>query len=137
MIIKNHYIFFFKTKHLYSINYKVIHGDNMEIKDITQKTSNSEKLSLLSKLAVELSDVTTLSQSVYIGTYNNEALYLNINEPNIYYKYLGFHITLKEGDNGDIMLNDEGLRNLHFLILRIDNHNKKENDFINKLREIL
>lgn len=137
--MSNYILYFFKTKHLYSIKYKVIYGDKMEIKDIVQKTNDSEKFSLLSKLAVKLSECTTLSKSVYIGTYNNDnPLYLSINEPNIYYKYLGFHIILKDGnDVGNIMLNSEGLRNLNFLLVAINNHNEKENEFVNKLKEIL
>lgn len=109
----------------------------MEIKDITEKMDNNTKIVLLKKLAVELSNKTTLSDSIFLGTYNDNGLYMNINEPNIYYKYLGYHIDIKENDNGNVFIDNEGLENLNFLIIRINNYNKKENKFFNDLKEIL
>lgn len=109
----------------------------MEIKDITKKMNNNDKILLLKKLAVELSDKTSFSDSVYIGTYNDNSLYISINEPNIFYKYLGYKIIINDDDNGNVIISNEGLDNLKFLIIRIDKYNQKENDFFKKLKEIL
>lgn len=109
----------------------------MEIKDITKNMDNNTKIVLLKKLAVELSDKTSFSDSIYIGSYNDNGLYLSINEPNIFYRYLGYKIIINDDDNGNVIIDDDGLDNLKFLVIRINKYNQKENDFFKKLKEIL
>lgn len=111
----------------------------------TQKKaySNTSKVEILNKLAVKLSDLTDLATEIYIGTVSDNdkdfSLYLPINrkENRVYFKSnwdLDLENNLK---NKEITITDEGIRNLHFLILKIDEHNKKQNEIFLKISQII
>ena len=118
----------------------------MEIKEISnlQKKaySTKSKVEILNKFASKLSDVTDLATEIYIGTvYNGKefSLYLPINmkENRTYFKSnwdLDLENNLK---NKEITITDEGIRNLHFLILKIDKHNKTQNEIFLKMSQII
>ena len=119
----------------------------MEIKEINnlQKKaySNTSKVEILNKFASKLSDLTDLATEIYIGTVSDSckelALYLPINkkENRVYFKSnwdLDLENNLKDKE---ITITDEGIRNLHFLILEIDNHNKKQNEIFLKISQII
>lgn len=120
---------------------------NMEIKEINdlQKKaySNTSKVEILNKFASKLSDLTDLATEIYIGTvsdsYKELALYLPINkkENRVYFKS-NWDLDLKNNlKDKEITITDEGIRNLHFLILEIDNHNKKQNEIFLKISQII
>ncbi len=111
----------------------------------TQKKaySNTSKVEILNKLAVKLSDLTDLATEIYIGTVsdNNKefSLYLPINmkENRVYFKSK-FQLDLENNlKNKQITITDEGIRNLHFLILKIDKHNKTQNEIFLKISQII
>lgn len=105
--------------------------------------SNTSKVEILNKLAVKLSDLTDLATEIHIGTVSNNdkefSLYLPINmkESRVYFKSnwdLDLESNLKDKE---ITITDEGLRNLHFLILKIDKHNKTQNEIFLKISQII
>ena len=119
----------------------------MEIKEVSnlQKKaySNTSKVELLNNLASKLSDLTDLSTEIYIGTVSNNqkkfGLYLPINmkENRVYFKS-NWNLDLENNiKNKEITITDEGIRNLHFLILEIDKHNKKQNEIFLKISQII
>ena len=119
----------------------------MEIKEISnlQKKaySNTSKIKILNELASKLSDLTDLATEIYIGIVSNNyeelALYLPINmkENRTYFKS-NWDLDLEDNlKNKKITITDEGIRNLHFLILEIDNHNKKQNEIFLKISQII
>ena len=111
----------------------------------TQKKaySNTSKVEILNKLSVKLSDLTDLTTEIYIGIVSDNdkefSLYLPINmkENRVYFKSnwdLDLENNLK---NKEITITDEGIRNLHFLILKIDKHNKTQNEIFLKISQII
>ena len=119
----------------------------MEIKEISnlQKKaySTKSKVEILNKFASKLSDVTDLATEIYIGTVsdNNKefSLYLPINmkESRVYFKSK-FQLDLENNlKDKKITITDEGVRNLHFLILEIDKHNKTQNEIFLKMSQII
>ena len=119
----------------------------MEIKEISnlQKKaySTKSKVEILNKFASKLSDVTDLATEIYIGTVsdNNKesSLYLPINmkESRVYFKSK-FQLDLENNlKDKKITITDEGIRNLHFLILEIDKHNKTQNEIFLKMSQII
>ena len=120
---------------------------NMEIKEISnlqrKAYSNTSKIKILNELASKLSDVTDLATEIYIGTVsdNNKefSLYLPINmkESRVYFKSK-FQLDLENNlKDKKITITDEGIRNLHFLILEIDKHNKTQNEIFLKMSQII
>lgn len=115
-----------------------------EMNDIQKKAySNTSKVKTLNKLASKLSDLTDLATEIYIGIVCDKckelALYLPINrkENRVYFKSnwdLDLENNLK---NKEITITDEGIRNLHFLILKIDKHNKTQNEIFLKMSQII
>ena len=119
----------------------------MEIKEISnlQKKaySTKSKVEILNKFASKLSDVTDLATEIYIGTVSDNgkefSLYLPINmkENRTYFKSnwdLDLENNLK---NKEITITDEGIRNLYFLILKINKHNKTQNEIFLKISQII
>lgn len=105
--------------------------------------SNTSKVEILNKLAVKLSDLTDLATEIYIGTVSDNdkefSLYLpiNMNENRVYFKSK-FQLDLENNlKNKQITITDEGIRNLHFLILKIDEHNKAQNEIFLKISQII
>lgn len=105
--------------------------------------SNTSKIKILNEVASKLSDLTDLATEIYIGIVSNNyeefSLYLPINmkENRTYFKSnwdLDLENNLK---NKKITITDEGIRNLHFLILEIDNHNKTQNEIFLKMSQII
>lgn len=118
--------------------------ESVTISNIQKKAySNTSKVEILNKLAVKLSDLTDLATEIYIGTVSDNdkefSLYLPINmkENRVYFKSnwdLDLENNLK---NKQITITDEGIRNLHFLILKIDKHNKTQNEIFLKISQII
>ena len=105
--------------------------------------SNTSKVEILNKFASKLSDVTDLATEIYIGTVSDDdkefALYLPINmkENRVYFKSK-FQLDLENNlKNKQITITDEGIRNLHFLIVKIDKHNKTQNEIFLKMSQII
>ena len=105
--------------------------------------STKAKVEILNNVASKLSDLTDLATEIYIGTVSDNgkefSLYLPINmkENRVYFKSnwdLDLENNLK---NKEITITDEGIRNLHFLILKIDKHNKKQNEIFLKISQII
>ena len=105
--------------------------------------STTAKVEILNNFASQLSNLTDLATEIYIGTVsdNNKefSLYLPINmkENRVYFKSnwdLDLENNLKDKQ---ITITDEGIRNLHFLILKIDKHNKKQNEIFLKMSQII
>lgn len=105
--------------------------------------SNTSKVEILNNFANQLSNLTDLATEIYIGTVSDNdkdfSLYLPINrkENRVYFKSnwdLDLENNLK---NKQITITDEGLRNLYFLILKIDKHNKTQNEIFLKISQII
>lgn len=105
--------------------------------------SNTSKIEILNEFANKLSDLTDLATEIYIGIVCDKckelALYLPINrkENRVYFKSnwdLDLENNLKDKE---ITITDEGIRNLHFLILKIDKHNKTQNEIFLKISQII
>ena len=118
--------------------------ESVTISNIQKKAySNTSKVEILNKLAIKLSDLTDLATEIYIGTVSNNykefALYLPINmkESRVYFKS-NWNLDLENNlADKEITITDEGLRNLHFLILKIDKHNEKQNEVFLKLSQMV
>ena len=105
--------------------------------------STTAKVELLNNLASQLSNLTDLATEIYIGTVSDNdkefSLYLpiNMNENRVYFKSK-FQLDLENNlKNKQITITDEGIRNLHFLILKIDEHNKTQNEIFLKISQII
>ena len=105
--------------------------------------STTAKVELLNNLANQLSNLTDLATEIYIGTVSDNdkefSLYLpiNMNENRVYFKSK-FQLDLENNlKNKQITITDEGIRNLHFLILKIDKHNKTQNEIFLKISQII
>ena len=105
--------------------------------------STRAKVEILNNFASQLSNLTDLATEIYIGTVSDNgkefSLYLPINmkENRTYFKSnwdLDLENNLK---NKEITITDEGIRNLHFLILKIDKHNKTQNEIFLKISQII
>lgn len=105
--------------------------------------SNTSKIEILNEFANKLSDLTDLATEIYIGTVSDNdkefPLYLPINmkENRTYFKSnwdLDLENNLK---NKEITITEDGIRNLHFLILKIDKHNKTQNEIFLKISQII
>ena len=105
--------------------------------------SNTSKVEILNDFANQLSNLTDLATEIYIGTVSDNdkdfSLYLPINrkENRVYFKSnwdLDLENNLK---NKQITITDEGIRNLYFLILKIDKHNKTQNEIFLKISQII
>ncbi len=105
--------------------------------------SNTSKIKILNELASQLSDLTDLVTEIHIGIVSDNdkefSLYLpiNIKENRTYFKS-NWDLDLEDNlKNKKITITDEGMRNLHFLILEIDNHNKTQNEIFLKISQII
>ena len=105
--------------------------------------SNTSKVKILNEFANKLSDLTDLATEIYIGTVSDNgkefSLYLPINmkENRVYFKS-NWDLDLENNlENKKITITDEGIRNLHFLILQIDKHNKTQNEIFLKISQII
>ena len=117
---------------------------NNVINNLQKKAySTKAKVEILNNVASKLSDLTDLATEIYIGTVSDNdkefSLYLPINmkENRTYFKSnwdLDLENNLK---NKEITITDEGIRNLYFLILKIDEHNKKQNEIFLKISQII
>lgn|SRR5574344_2803574 len=105
--------------------------------------STTAKVEILNNFANQLSNLTDLATEIYIGTVSDNdkdfSLYLPINrkENRVYFKSnwdLDLENNLK---NKQITITDEGIRNLYFLILKIDKHNKTQNEIFLKISQII
>lgn len=105
--------------------------------------STKAKVEILNNFANQLSNLTDLATEIYIGTVSDNdkdfSLYLPINrkENRVYFKSnwdLDLENNLK---NKQITITDEGMRNLYFLILKIDKHNKTQNEIFLKISQII
>lgn len=105
--------------------------------------STKAKVEILNNFANQLSNLTDLATEIYIGIVSDNdkefSLYLPINmkENRVYFKSnwdLDLENNLK---NKQITITDEGIRNLHFLILKIDKHNKTQNEIFLKISQII
>ena len=117
---------------------------NNVINNLQKKAySTKSKVEILNNVASKLSDLTDLATEIYIGTVsdNNKefSLYLPINtkESRVYFKSK-FQLDLENNlKNKKITITDEGIRNLHFLILKIDKHNKTQNEIFLKISQMI
>lgn len=105
--------------------------------------STKAKVEILNNFASQLSDLTDLVTEIYIGTVSDNdkefSLYLPINmkENRVYFKS-NWDLDLENNlENKKITITDEGIRNLHFLFLKIDKHNKKQNEIFLKISQII
>ena len=105
--------------------------------------SNTSKIEILNEFANKLSDLTDLATEIYIGTVSDNdkefPLYLPINmkENRVYFKS-NWDLDLENNlENKKITITDEGIRNLHFLFLQIDKHNKTQNEIFLKISQII
>ena len=105
--------------------------------------STRAKVEILNNFANQLSNLTDLATEIYIGTVSDNdkefSLYLpiNMNENRVYFKSK-FQLDLENNlKNKQITITDEGIRNLHFLILKIDKHNKTQNEIFLKMSQII
>ena len=105
--------------------------------------STTAKVEILNNVASKLSDLTDLATEIYIGkVYDNDkefSLYLPINmKDNRTYFKSNWDLDLENNlKNKEITITDEGIRNLHFLILKIDKHNKTQNEIFLKISQII
>lgn len=105
--------------------------------------STRAKVEILNNFASQLSDLTDLVTEIYIGTVSDNdkefSLYLPINmkENRVYFKS-NWDLDLENNlENKKITITDEGIRNLHFLFLKIDKYNKKQNEIFLKISQII
>lgn len=105
--------------------------------------STKAKVEILNNFANQLSNLTDLATEIYIGTVSDNdkdfSLYLPINmkENRVYFKSK-FQLDLENNlKNKQITITDEGLRNVNFLILKIDKHNKTQNEIFLKISQII
>lgn len=105
--------------------------------------STRAKVEILNNFASQLSNLTDLATEIYIGTVSDNdkefSLYLPINmkENRVYFKS-NWDLDLENNlENKKITITDEGIRNLHFLFLKIDKHNKKQNEIFLKISQII
>ena len=105
--------------------------------------STTAKVEILNNFASQLSNLTDLATEIYIGIVSDKckelALYLPINrkENRVYFKSnwdLDLENNLKDKE---ITIKKEGIRKLHFLILKNDKHNKKQNEIFLKMSQII
>ena len=105
--------------------------------------STKAKVEILNNFANQLSNLTDLATEIYIGTVSDNgkefSLYLPINmkENRVYFKSnwdLDLENNLKDKE---ITITDEGIRNLHFLFLKIDKYNKTQNEIFLKISQII
>ena len=105
--------------------------------------STKAKVEILNNFANQLSNLTDLATEIYIGTVSDNgkefSLYLPINmkENRVYFKS-NWDLDLENNlENKKITITDEGIRNLHFLFLKIDKHNKTQNEIFLKISQII
>ena len=105
--------------------------------------STTAKVEILNNFASQLSNLTDLVTEIYIGTvFDNDkefSLYLPINmkENRVYFKS-NWDLDLENNlENKKITITDEGIRNLDFLFLKIDKHNKTQNEIFLKISQII
>ena len=105
--------------------------------------STTAKVEILNNFANQLSNLTDLATEIYIGTVSDNdkefSLYLPINmkENRVYFKS-NWDLDLENNlENKKITITDEGIRNLHFLFLQIDKHNKTQNEIFLKISQII
>lgn len=105
--------------------------------------STKAKVEILNNFASQLSNLTDLATEIYIGTVSDNdkefSLYLPINmkENRVYFKS-NWDLDLENNlENKKITITDEGIRNLHFLFLKIDKHNKTQNEIFLKISQII
>ena len=105
--------------------------------------STKAKVEILNNFANQLSNLTDLATEIYIGTVSDNdkefSLYLPINmkENRVYFKS-NWDLDLENNlENKKITITDEGIRNLHFLFLKIDEHNKTQNEIFLKISQII
>ena len=105
--------------------------------------STKAKVEILNNLASKLSDLTDLATEIYIGTVSDNgkefSLYLPINmKDNRTYFKSNWDLDLENNlKNKEITITEDGIRNLHFLILKIDKHNKTQNEIFLKISQII
>lgn len=117
---------------------------NNAINNLQKKAySNTSKIKILNEFASKLSDLTDLATKIYIGIVSDNgkefSLYLPINmKDNRTYFKSNWDLDLENNlKNKEITITDEGIRNLHFLILKIDKHNKTQNEIFLKISQII
>ena len=117
---------------------------NNVINNLQKKAySTKAKVEILNNVANKLSDLTDLATEIYIGTVSDNgkelSLYLPINmKDNRTYFKSNWDLDLENNlKNKEITITDEGIRNLHFLILKIDKHNKTQNEIFLKISQII
>ena len=105
--------------------------------------STTAKVEILNNFANQLSNLTDLATEIYIGTVSDNgkefSLYLPINmkENRVYFKS-NWDLDLENNlENKKITITDEGIRNLHFLFLKIDKCNKTQNEIFLKISQII
>ena len=105
--------------------------------------STTTKVEILNNFASQLSNLTDLATEIYIGTVSDNgkefSLYLPINmkENRVYFKS-NWDLDLENNlENKKITITDEGIRNLHFLFLKIDKYNKTQNKIFLKISQII
>lgn len=105
--------------------------------------STTAKVEILNNFASQLSNLTDLATEIYIGTVSDNgkefSLYLPINmkENRVYFKS-NWDLDLENNlENKKITITDEGIRNLHFLFLKIDKYNKTQNEIFLKISQII
>ena len=105
--------------------------------------STTAKVEILNNFASQLSNLTDLATEIYIGTVSDNgkefSLYLPINmkENRVYFKS-NWDLDLENNlENKKITITDEGIRNLHFLFLKIDKYNKTQNEIFLKMSQII
>ena len=105
--------------------------------------STTAKVEILNNFASQLPNLTDLATEIYIGTVSDNdkefSLYLPINmkENRVYFKS-NWDLDLENNlENKKITITDEGIRNLHFLFLQIDKHNKTQNEIFLKISQII
>ena len=105
--------------------------------------STKAKVEILNNFASQLSNLTDLATEIYIGTVSDNgkefSLYLPINmkENRVYFKS-NWDLDLENNlENKKITITDEGIRNLHFLFLKIDKYNKTQIEIFLKISQII
>ena len=105
--------------------------------------STTAKVEILNNFASQLSNLTDFTGEIYIGTVSDNdkefSLYLPINmkENRVYFKS-NWDLDLENNlENKKITITDEGIRNLHFLFLKIDKYNKTQNEIFLKMSQII
>ena len=105
--------------------------------------STTAKVEILNNFASQLSNLTDLATEIYIGTVSDNgkefSLYLPINmkENRVYFKS-NWDLDLENNlENKKITITDEGIRNLHFLFLKIDKYNNTQNEIFLKISQII